>query len=452
MPPIHPFAWSNWNGNLQCQTRLYRPGGLDELCDNVREAGALGRIRPIGNSCSWSPLCPTPGSMIDLSRLTRVIDLDTTSATPSVTVECGVPMRELVQFTRNHNLSIISPTIFQGVAMGGAIAVGAHGTGLATSTISDEVIGLTLVDARGGQHYIEPHHGDVLDAARVSLGALGIVYSAKLRLHHGYNVHVEDRFISRGEVLSGLNDLLAAYEFVELYWFPGSDTMWCKLMNRTSEPATAQTIIGMEGEAVDYVATMFSGQLLLPFTARYMSWLTPYFLKVAPWFAVTPGVRVEPSSVEFHYQKAYPRNWDMSWGVPLEQSADAWRASIDLIESYARRDPPEFPVNMVVHSRFIGPSSAMLSPAQGRAICDIEAVTCTGTPGYEQFYRDFTDAMLAFPTARPHWGKYILKPREIRARYPMMDAFLAHRRAFDPDGVFLNDFLANEIFQEGGAV
>lgn len=55
--------------------------------------------------------------------------------------------------------------------------------------------------------------------------------------------------------------------------------------------------------------------------------------------------------------------------------------------------------------------------------------------------------MLAIPGARPHWGKYILRPREIRARYSKMDAFLAHRAAMDPSGVFLNDFLAREVFQ-----
>jgi L-gulonolactone oxidase len=440
--------WTNWNRNLSSVNTLYRPDGLDELCENVRAAGRrAGPIRPIGNSCSWSPLCPTPGSMIDLSRLTRVIDLDETGDPPTVTVECGVSMRELVQFTRNHRLSIISPTIFQGVAMGGAIAVGAHGTGLGASTISDEVVAMTVVDAHGNPHHLEEHDGEVLDAARVSLGALGVVYSAKLRLHRAYNVHVEDRFISRREVLSGLRDMLGAYDFVELYWFPFSDTMWCKLMNRTDEPAGDVTLQDYERDAIDYIATMLSGQLILPFTARFLPSLTPLFLKIAPFFSVTPGVKVLPSSVEFHYQRAYPKNWDMSWGVPLDHAADAWRATMDLVESYARRTPPRYPVNMVVHSRFIGASNALLSPAYGRPICDIEAVTCTGTPDIEPFYQDFTDAMLAFPTARPHWGKYILRPRTIRPRYPMMDAFLSHRERFDPDGRFLNEFLEREVFQ-----
>ncbi len=440
------FHWTNWNRNLSCVADRYQPGSLDELCENVRAAAKNGRVRPIGNSCSWSPLIPTTGSLIDLSRLTRVLAMNDTGNPPSVRVECGVSMRELVRFTETHGLSIISPTIFQGVAMGGAIAVAAHGTGLGKSTISDEVIAVSLVDAQGEVHQIEQHHGEILDAARCSLGTLGVVYSATLKMSPAFNVHVEDRFISRKEVLSGLKDLLSSYEFVELYWFPFADTMWCKLMNRTHLPSDQETCHGLTDDAIDYVATMFSGQVILPFTARYLSWLTPIFAKIAPFFAVRPGTRVEPSSTEFHYQAAYPKNWDMSWGVPLDQAVAAWEMSMELVESYGRRQ--EYPINMVVHSRFIGASTALLSPAEGRAICDIEAVTCTGTPNIVPFYLEYTDKMLAdFPTARPHWGKYLLRPDQIRSRYPKMDAFLAHRKALDPDGVFLNDFLEGSIFQ-----
>jgi L-gulonolactone oxidase len=442
---IPDFQWTNWNRNLRCTASLYQPRSLDELCDDTRAAAQRGRVRPIGNSCSWSPLCPTSGSMIDLSKLTRVIALDVTGTDPSVTIECGVSMRELVLFTRTHGLSIISPTIFQGVSMGGAIAVGAHGTGLGSSTISDEVIAMTLVDASGTPRYLEAGDGAILDAARVSLGAFGVVYSAKLRLQHAYNVHVEDRFISRKEVLSGLDDLLKTYQFVELFWFPGSDTMWCKLMNRTDQPADATSLRELAQNAFDYVATLSSGQLLLPLVARYAAWLTPALMKVAPFLVMRSGIRVLPSSVEFHYQEAYPRNWDMSFAVPLLQSADAWRAAMDLVDSYARRSL--YPINMVLHSRFIGQSSTMLSPACDGPICDIEAVTCTGTPGIDAFYRDFSNAMLAFPQARPHWGKFILRPREIKARYPKMDQFLAIRKQLDPQSVFLNEFLEEEVFQ-----
>jgi hypothetical protein len=35
----------------------------------------------------------------------------------------------------------------------------------------------------------------------------------------------------------------------------------------------------------------------------------------------------------------------------------------------------------------------------------------------------------------------------IKARYPKMDRFLEIRQQFDPDRVFLNDFLEASVFQ-----
>jgi L-gulono-1,4-lactone dehydrogenase len=437
------YSWTNWNGNLSCVADLYRPASLEELVQAVKRAAPKGRIRPIGNSCSWSPLVPTTGSLIGLERLDKVLAVDREAGT--VRVECGMSMRQLVEVTEKAGLSLISPTIFQGVAVGGAIGVAAHGTGLHASTFSDDVLSLTLVTASGEVLEIGPGEPDLLDAARCALGTFGVIYAVTLQCDQAFNLNVEDRFIPRKEVLAGLEDMLASYHFVELYWFPFSDTMWCKLMNRTPEPATKVTCEQKERAAIDYALTMLSCKWIVPFIANVTPGLTPLFMKLAPSMAVTPGITVEPASVEFHYQQAYPRCWDMSWGVPLEDSAHAWEVSMELVERYAREG--KYPVNMVVHCRFINESRGWLSPAHGRPICDIEIVTCKGTPGIEPFYQAYTDAMLKIPGARPHWGKYILSPREIRARYPKMDAFLAERARLDPAGVFLNDFLEDPIFQ-----
>ena len=43
---------------------------------------------------------------------------------------------------------------------------------------------------------------------------------------------------------------------------------------------------------------------------------------------------------------------------------------------------------------------------------------------------------------RPHWGKLHSRvAEELRDLYPEWDAFQALRRRWDPDGVFLNDYL-----------
>lgn len=441
------YDWHNWNDNLRCTADLYRPRGLHELREAVRHAGRKGRIRPLGNSCSWSPLVPTSGSLIDLGKLRGIVETSHDGA-PAVRVEAGATVRDLVAFTRARGLTLISPTIFQDISIGGAIAVAAHGTGLRTSTMSDEVVAMTLVDASGDVHRLDVRDGELFDAARCSLGALGVVHDVTMRCWPEFHLHVEDRMIAVDEVLAGLDDILRTYEFFELYWFPFTDKMWCKLMRRTDEPERGDSLAQRLKFAFTYACTYASCSALLPLLGRTAPELTPAFMQLAPALSMIPGSAVAPASRAFHYQRAYPRCWDMSYGVPLADAEPAWRRTIGLIDRLARAS--RFPVNMVVHARFIGPSAALLAPAHGRAICDIEVVTTRNTPDVDGFYDLWAAEMLAIPGARPHWGKYLLRPRDVRARYPAMDAFLAHRAALDPRGVFLNDWLEDAVFQLRG--
>lgn len=444
MELIANYKWRNWNDNLGCTADLYRPCGLHDLREAVRRASRKGRIRPLGNSCSWSPLVPTRGSLIDLGRLRGMHETSFDGA-PAICVEAGATVRDLVQFTQARGLTLITPTIYQDISVGGAIAVAAHGTGLHTSTMSDEVVALTLVDARGDVHHLSAADGSLFDAARCSLGALGVVHDVTMRCWPEFHLHVEDRMIGVDDVLGNLPDLLATYEFVELYWFPFTDTLWCKLMRRTDEPDVGASLSDRLKFAFTYACTFASCNGLLPLLGRVAPELTPAFMQLAPWLTMTQGSAVAPASRAFHYQRAYPRCWDMSYGVPLADAEEAWRRTIGLIEHLARA--ASFPVNMVVHARFIGASAALLAPAYGRAICDIEVVTTRSARDADAFYEQWSGEMLAIPGARPHWGKYLLHPRAVRERYPQMDTFLAHRAALDPDGIFLNDWLEDAVFQ-----
>ncbi|MDC0671893.1 D-arabinono-1,4-lactone oxidase [Nannocystis radixulma] len=444
MQLIPQYKWRNWNDNLACTADLYRPRGLHELREAVRLAGRKGRIRPLGNSCSWSPLVPTSGSLIDLGQLRGMHETSHDGA-PAIRVEAGATVRDLVQFTQSRGLTLISPTIFQDISVGGAIAVAAHGTGLRTSTMSDEVVAMTLVDARGDVHHLSTADGELFDAARCSLGALGVVHDVTMRCWPEFHLHVEDRMIAIDDVLADLPDLARTYEFFELYWFPFTDRMWCKLMRRTDAPDPGASLSQRLKFAFTYACTFASCNGVLPLLGRVAPELTPAFMQLAPMLSMTPGSAVAPASRAFHYQRAYPRCWDMSYGVPLADAEQAWRRTIGLIERLARA--ARFPVNMVVHARFIGPSAALLAPAYGRAICDIEVVTTRTSRDADAFYDEWTAEMLAIEGARPHWGKYLLRPRDVRARYPKMDAFLAHRAALDPRGLFLNDWLEDAVFQ-----
>src|SRR5205807_88798 len=75
--------------------------------------------------------------------------------------------------------------------VGGAISTATHGTGVRLGGLATQVVGLDLVTADGSIVSCSPtEEPDVFNAARVGLGALGIVASVTLQAVPAFNLHV----------------------------------------------------------------------------------------------------------------------------------------------------------------------------------------------------------------------------------------------------------------------
>src|SRR5262249_4699646 len=151
-------------------------------------------------------------------------------------------------------------------------------------------------------------------------------------------IHVEDRFIPKGRVLAEMDDLVASYPFLELYWFPSMDSLWCKMMRPAEGPAVVPSPLARIARSVGDQCTLAIGRWLLPNISSHAPSLFPAVINVGPAFAMPAGQRVLRQRAAFHYQDAYPRCWDMSFAVALEDAAAAWQTAIELVESEARKN------------------------------------------------------------------------------------------------------------------
>jgi hypothetical protein len=144
----------------------------------------------------------------------------------------------------------------------------------------------------------------------------------------------------------------------------------------------------------------------------------------------------------YHYQYFYPLVWDSEFAVPLAKAPDAFGAYVDLVNQL-RQEQGIYPVNMVVHARFTSGDATWISPDYGRDSCYIESVTAKGTPHVQELYK-LAEAMLMDKfEGRPHWAKMWYDMDRVRACYEAgLRRFEPVRAKWDPDGVFLNDFLA----------
>ena len=73
--------------------------------------------------------------------------------------------------------------------VGGAIICGRHGSGSEYPTISQYVVGMEMVTGTGEVLKIDESDPELLNAARVNLGYMGIVCSLTLKLEPNYVLH-----------------------------------------------------------------------------------------------------------------------------------------------------------------------------------------------------------------------------------------------------------------------
>lgn len=435
--------WKNWAENSRCQCELVEPRSLVQLQSEVKRAAESGRrIRAAGGGYSWSPLVANDDTIVSMKALDGLRDFDETAHT--VVVECGMTIEALDRLARARGHTLVTPPLFPNPTVGGVIATGSHGSDHLHGNFSDQILELQIVTADGSLRTVG-RRDPAYPAAQVALGALGVVYSVKLQLEAQYPVYVDRRYIPVHYVLQELQDLRASCDFLEIFWFPLQSKMWLYVMNRASSWPDPATRWGRLRTRVDTWWENTVAGSWIPRVARHAPRFTPWLNRAASRLANQVGVSVREASDAFHHQKAYPRNWDVCYAVPVDHAARAWSEAIALVDQYARAEL--YPINLAFHCRFTAGSGAWIAPNQGRPTCYIEVATARGTPRWAAFFQELEARWLAIEGARPHWGKLYWRFGELAGRYPHMNDFLDVRQAWDPDRVFLNPFLEQAVFQ-----
>ena len=127
---------------------------------------------------------------------------------------------------------------------------------------------------------------------------------------------------------------------------------------------------------------------------------------------------------------------EMEYALPRARAADAVRAAREILA----RHPVSFPIEL----RFSAADDALLSPAHARESAYVAVHVFEGME-FEAPFRE-VEAVLRAWDGRPHWGKRsFLAADELAPRYPRWDAFAAIRARLDPDGRFVNPWLARTL-------
>ena len=419
----------NWARNQACiPAALERPRSTDEIASIVRASHAAGRrVKAIGAGHSFTSAAMTNGTLLSLDHMDRVVDVDITRG--RVTVQGAKTLRALSDELAAVGLAMPNLGDIDVQSIAGAINTATHGTGLALGNIATTVVGLELVDGRGEVvRCDEVTNPDLLHAARVGVGAMGIVTEATIRCVSAFDLHARETIEPLDELLDGFDEFTRSADHAEFFWMPGTRRCRVKRNRRTDEPARPPSRLAYVRDK--YLAENLAFDLVCRTGRRFPS----FSPKIAKLVARAGGERdlIDRSDRIF----ASPRHVkfvEMEYGIPVEAVPDAMRRVRDLAASLSY--PTLFPVEVRVSAA----DDIPVSTGHGRTSGWIAVHQYRGAP-YESYFQGVERIMDDYD-GRPHWGKlHFQRAATLRGRYPEWDVFHEARARLDPDGIFANDY------------
>ncbi len=415
-------VWRNWSGirHSYPQSRI-APASEDELAHRLKTSPAP--IRAVGAGHSFMPLVPTNGTLLSLDVMSGVTALDGDQAT----VWAGTRLGDLGPALASHGRAMANLPDINKQSLGGALGTATHGTGKHLRAIHGDVTALRLATVDGNiVECSKDKNPDVFNAARVSLGSLGIIVQARLTTIPSRRLHRRVWLESFEETLAAAEQRWSTHRNFEFYAVPFTGLAANITHDETNEPARPR---GPETdsqflEALKALRNLFSfSNTVRKAAARVLlasSQANPEEAVDDGWKLLSTERPVRFNEMEFH--------------LPADAQLAALREVVETIER--ERHDIFFPIE----ARRIAPDDAWLSPFQGGPRGSI-AVHTYYKDEYE-FLFQLIEPILRRHGGRPHWGKLnSLRGADFAAMYPKWKDFLDLRRSLDPDGRLLNDYL-----------
>ena len=433
--------WRNWAGNVTATPRrVASPGSAAEVAAEVTRAAEDGQtIRMTGSGHSFTPTAVTDGVLLRPDRLATIRSVDAAAGT--VTVEAGCPLHVLNAELLARGLSLANMGDIQVQTVAGATQTGTHGTGRDIGGMAAQVAGLELVLANGrivtcsadapdgGLTGPDGAPAGLLDAARVGLGALGIVTAVTFRVVPAFLLEAREEPMTWTQVLSHLDELAADNEHFEFYWFPHSEGCLTKRNNRSDGPARPlpRWRYLLDDEFLSNSVFGLTNQLgrQIPAAIPTINSVAARALGSRTYIDAAYRVFTSPRRVRFKEEE---------YAIPRAALSDVLAEVRSL---FRRRD---WRISFPIEVRVTPADDVWLSTAYGRDSAYIAIHVFHSAP-HQQYFND-VEAIMTSVGGRPHWGKMHTRDADyLSGAYPRMSQFVALRDQLDPDRRFGNAYL-----------
>ena len=423
-------TWRNWGGNVSARpAREVEPASVEELAAAIRKAAEDGlTVKAVGTGHSFTSIAATDGVLIRPQLLTGIRKIDRDAMT--VTVEAGTPLKRLNMALAREGLSLTNMGDIMVQTVAGATSTGTHGTGRDSASIAVQIKGLELVTADGSVLTCsEKENPDVFAAARIGLGALGIVTAITFAVEPIFLLTAREEPMPFDRVLAEFDELWAENEHFEFYWFPHTGSTNTKRNNRSAGPE----------KPVSQLAGWFEDEFLSNGVFQVAQWVGRAAPATVPTIAQVSSKALSARTYTDIPYKVFtsPRRVrfvEMEYAVPREALAETLRELKTMVERSGLR------ISFPVEVRTAPADDITLSTASGRDSAYVAVHMFRGTP--YQAYFSAAERIFTAHEGRPHWGKVHTRDAEyFSGVYPRFGEFTALRDRLDPDRRFQNDYL-----------
>ena len=414
-------TFKNWAETIEFKPKFYcHPNNAAVALSIVQRAATNSEhVRIQGNGHSWSQFIQTRDNLVQLDLMGDAV---TAEAGNTVFMNAGIKLKKLVDRLRGLKppLALINTGSILEQSIAGAVSTGTHGTGIGLGNFATQVVALKLITMRGGTPTVLslPDEGEELfSAARVSMGALGIITQVTLQCVPFYDVELKAYKAKFEDIATqaAIDELIATNQRVRLWWFlpplAGAEVIVSTMQNIPdgNDALFPETLFG-------FLEFLAEGTKEHPLTLR-----GPYHKML---------------TLPFHELK----HRECEYAIPVERTAEALTALKEIV------DEGDFRTDLPVEVRFVKGDDILMSPANGRDVCYIGVNTKAHNedPSANELFARFEPLMKELG-GRPHWGKHFtLVPDDLTRMYGgNYVTFKRIRAELDPTGLFENTLIRN---------
>lgn len=425
-----PLPWINWAGNESCipNWRL-APKSEDELVGALKIA--KGSIRAVGAGHSFSGVVPTNDTLISTDHLAGLVRHDTEKM--QATFQAGTRMHAMGPLLQSIGQAMQNMPDMDYPAIGGAIATSVHATGNEFGSMSSTVTEMKIATVSGDLIECSAiKNPQIFQAARASIGSLGIVTEITLQNQKSYNLTEINKIENTEEVLNNIEARCKAHRHFELLPIPY--TSLCVTVATDIAKPGDENVGEDDPQAVNTLRDVFDSVAWIPLIGKgiYDRALKLAFSGEADTRRTGPSYKVFPHTRVVRFR-------EMEYTVPAELGPACIREILKTIEE--QNLPLAFPIEY----RYTKADDIWLSMFEGQNGCSI-SIHQFGDLDYKTPFAVIERIFWKY-SGRPHWGKiHTLGANHLKALYPKhWQDFHEVRKTLDPQGRLLNKHL-RELF------